>query len=227
MPIDWLQRKKETGEIEVNKEGVTELFKPQLDAVKTDIEKSMDTKLKPMLDYFAEQKNEKAERERQAAAKARRDELETDPTDWITDPESAVDKKIRPLQETIQAQNSIIMRKETLDKMDYYSSDPAFKNKVDQLIDSQPLHLRANAGIIMAAYKNTFYDLQQEIKDGKIKSQASLLSGGGNGTGGHSGSSSDKFTSDDTMSAEEKEYARKLGISEKDWTSTRKELEYV
>jgi hypothetical protein len=111
--------------------------------------------------------------------------------------------------------------------MDYYASDPTFKNKVDQLIDSQPLHLRANAGIIMAAYKNTFYDMQQEIKDGKIKSQASLLSNSGGGTGGHSGSSSDKFTSDDTMSDEEKSYARKLGISEKDWTATRKELEYV
>lgn len=227
MPIDWLQRKKETGELEVNKEGVTELFKPQLDTVKTDMEKSMDTKLKPMLDFIESQRAEKAERERQASAKARKEMLETDPTDWITDPESAVDKKLLPLQETIAKQNAIIMRKETLDKMDYYSSDPEFKNKVDQLIDSQPLSLRSNAGIIMAAYKNTFYDMQQEIKDGKIKSQASLLSGGGNGTGGHSGSSSGKFTSDDTMSDEEKSYARKLGISEKDWAATRKELEYV
>lgn len=226
MPIDWLQRKKETGELEVNNEGVTALIKPQLDTVKKDIETSMDAKFKPMLDFIEAQKTERAEAERQRAAKARRDELETDPTDWITDPESAVDKKIRPLQETIQAQNAIIMRKETLDKMDYYSSDPAFKNKVDQLIDSQPLGLRANAGIIMAAYKNTFYDMQQDIKDGKIKSQASLLSNPSGG-GGHSGSAADKFTSDETMSAEEKEYARKLGISEKDWTATKKELEYV
>jgi hypothetical protein len=119
------------------------------------------------------------------------------------------------------------MRKETLDKMDYYSSDPEFKNRVDKLIDSQPLHLRSNAGIIMAAYKNTHYDMQQEIKDGKVKSQASLLSNAGGGTGGHSGSSSDKFTDNDTMSEEEKNYARKLGISEKDWTATKKELEYV
>ena len=227
MAIDWLQRKKETGEIEVNKEGVTELIKPQLDAVEAKINASLDSKLAPMNDFFKEQKSEKAERERQAAAKARKDALETDPTDWITDPESAVEKKLKPLQETIQAQNAIIMRKETLDKMDYYSSDPTFKNKVDSLIDSQPLNLRANAGIIMAAYKNTFYDMQQEIKDGKIKSQASLLSGGGNGTGGHSGSTSDKFTSDDTMTAEEKSYAAKLGVNEKDWIAQKKEMEYV
>jgi len=227
MPIDWLQRKKETGELEVNNEGVTALMRTELDTVKKDIETSMDAKFKPMLDYIESQKAEKVEVERQRAAKARKDELETDSTDWITDPELAVDKKLKPLQETIQAQNAIIMRGQTLDKMDYYVSDPAFKNKVDQLIDSQPLHLRANAGIIMAAYKNTFYDMQQDIKDGKIKSQASLLSNSGGGTGGHSGSSSDKFTDNDTMSDEEKNYARKLGISEKDWTATRKELEYV
>ena len=227
MAIDWLTRKKESGEIELNNDAVTGIVKPQLAAMKTEFNSSIDTKLQPVLDFFKQQKEEKAERERQAAAKARKDELETDPTDWITDPESAVDKKIRPLQETIQAQNAIIMRGQTLDKMDYYASDPIFKNKVDALIDSQPLYLRSNAGIIMAAYKNTFYDMQQDIKDGKIKSQVSLLSNSGGGTGGHSGSASDKFTSDDTMSEEEKTYARKLGISEKDWAATRKELEYV
>jgi hypothetical protein len=227
MPVDWLTRKKETGEIELNNDAVTGIVKPQLDAVKTEINSSMDAKFKPMLDFINEQKEAKAEAVRQAAAKTRREENETDPTDWITDPESAVDKKIRPLQETIQAQNAIIMRGQTLDKMDYYSSDPEFKNRVDKLIDSQPLHLRANAGIIMAAYKNTHYDMQQEIKDGKVKSQASLLSNAGGGTGGHSGSSSSRDTDNDIMSEEEKNYARKLGISEKDWTSTKKELEYV
>jgi hypothetical protein len=62
MPVDWLTRKKETGEIELNNDAVTGIVKPQLDAVKTEINSSMDAKFKPMLDFINEQKEAKAYR---------------------------------------------------------------------------------------------------------------------------------------------------------------------
>lgn len=227
MPVEWLQRKKETGELEINNEAVSGIVKPQLEAIKTELNSSMDTKFKPMLDFIAEQKEQRAAVDRAAALKQRREDAEIDPTDFITDPESAIDKKLKPLQETVMAQSAIIMRDRTLGKMDYYSSDPVFQAKVDSLIDAQPMQNRSNSAVIMNAYKSVYFDMKEDIKDGKIKSQASLLGNASGGTGGHSGSGSGKFESDSTMSADEKSYASKLGISEKDWMETRKELEYV
>jgi len=231
MPADWLQRKKETGELEINNEALTSIVKPQLEAVKKDVDSSIDAKLKPVLTYIEAQTKKEQEAEAQRAAAARKkqqEESEIDETDYITDPKGAIDKRIAPLERTIMAQNAIIMRKETLEKMDYYSSDPEFKNKVDALIDAQPLSSRANAAVIMNAYKSVFFDNRKEIEEGKIKSQASLLSNAGGGTGGHSGSSrSNGQGDDDIMSQEEKNYAAKLGISEKDWAAQKKELEYV
>ena len=223
----FLQRKQDSDDIEIKDDVVKGIVKPQLDELKTSMETSMDTKLKPMMDFLAEQKAAKDEAARQAAARARKEATETDETDWIVDPKGAMEKTIAPLKETIQAQSALIVRNETLSKMDYYSSDPAFKAKVDSLIDSQPLSSRANAAVVMNAYKTVVYDHMQDIKDGKIKSQASLASNGGSGTGNYSGSRSEQSTENEELSTEEKMYAKKLGISEKDWNSTKKELEYV
>jgi hypothetical protein len=225
MALDWFQRKKDNGEIEINKEAVADIVKPQLEEMKTGFETSIDSKLKPVIDFFQAQKAEKEEIERQRAAKEKKEENEVDPTDWITDPENAVDKKMRPILEQNAALASIVVKNEVLGKMDYYSTDPTFKAKVDALIDAQPLSSRANSAVIMHAYKSVHYDMRQEIAEGKIKSQASLASNASTGTGGHSGGDKDK--ADDTLSAEEKMYAKKLGIKESDWVNTRKELEYV
>lgn len=225
---DWLQRKKENGEIELNNDAISEVVKPQLDAMKTEFESSMESKLKPIADYFASQQAKEAETARQAAARQRKTDLEIDPTDYITDPEGVLNKRLQPLVDKINAQSSIIVRNEILGKMDYYSSDPTFKAKVDSLIDAQGPESKANAAVVMNAYKTVVYDHMQDIQDGKIKSQASLAANAGGGKGGYSGSASERREeSDEAMSAEEKVYARKLGISDKDWTSTRKELEYV
>jgi hypothetical protein len=227
MALDWFQRKKESGEIEINDEGIKNVIKPQLDSMKTEFESTIDSKLAPVLEYFTNQKKEKEDAIRAAEQRKKQDDLEIQPEDYIIDPQGVIDKKLKPLQERSDIMAAILVRKEILGSMDYYSTDPAFKAKVDSLIDSQPLSQRSNSALVMNAYKTAVYDHLDQIKEGKIKSQASLASNASSGTGGYIGSKQERQQESDELSPEEKIYARKLGIPEKDWASTRRELEYV
>jgi len=134
---------------------------------------------------------------------------------------------MKPVVESQGALIAMYQRKELLGQMDYYASDSDFKAKVDALIDAQPLANRSNSGVIMNAYKSVYFDMRKEIEEGKIKSLASINSGSGRGsnqdTGGKSSSDGDGVI----MTAEEKAYARKLGIPEASWIKQKKELEYV
>lgn len=229
---EWMQREqgnRDQKAIEIKPEMITDAMKPQMDAFKKEFGESIDAKLAPIADFLKAQKDkDEAERakQQQQQRQQKKDDLEINPEDWITDPEGTTRKMLTPLQETVMAQSAIIMREKVLGKMDYYSSDPAFAAKVDALIDAQAPVNRANSSVIMNAYKSVHYDLQDDIKTGKIKSIAAASGLSNNGQGGHSG---EKKKDDDvtTLSAEEKNYARKMGLSEEDWVRGKRELEYV
>jgi phage I-like protein len=233
MSLAWLQRNRsaegnQTDDIEIKPEQFSAALKPELDTFRSSIGTEMDTKLSPILEFINQQKADREAAAARAAAAQRtqqQSELEIQPEDYITDPEGVMNKRLKPLQDTIAAQSAIIVRDKTLSKMDYYSSDPTFAAKVDALIDSQPLNLRANASVVMNAYKSVFFDMKDEIASGKIKSQASAANFSNGGTGNHSGKDSESNA--DVLSAEEKHYAAKLGLTEADWIKSKRELEYV
>lgn len=225
MPVGWRQEDKPAGEqerpIEIKPEMIQAAMKPELDKITTS--------LSAMTDYIATQKKEKedaAEAARVANEGRRRQNEEENKPDFLLDPEGAMRHEMRPLVEQNAILAATIQRDKMLGKMDYYSTDPSFQQTVDQLIDSQPLHLRSNAGIIMNAYKSVFFDKRKEIEEGKVKSLASLNSNGGKGADSGVGTDvGDKKVI--TLSAEEKIYAKKMGISEADWAKQKGQLEYV
>jgi hypothetical protein len=231
MPLKWKRiaegedtgnAKDDLSSIEIKPDDIKDAIKPHLDSMQTEINKSLDDRFKPMNEFFAAQKREKDEAARKKAA----DDNKIDDTDYITDPEGTLNKRLEPILKSQAAMAAVIVKKETLGDLDYYSSDSDFRRKVDELISAQPLQNQSNSAIIMNAYKSVYFDMRKEIEEGKIKSKLSAASSGTGGTGGHSG---DRKDVDDTitMSAEEKEYARKMGISEADWMKSKKELEYV
>jgi len=209
---------------EIKPEQIQVAVKPLLDQMRADNEAAM----KPMLDFFAEQK---AERERKAAEAeaARRAQQRTDneisPEDWITDPANATRKMMEPVNQTTAALAAIIVRDKTLRNMEYYSDNPEFAAKVDALIASQPINNQSNASVILNAYKTTAYDMRAELDEAKRKKEAAGASFSNNGTGGHNGGRGEENT--ETLTADEKTYASKLGISEADWIKSKRELEYV
>lgn len=213
--------KKDLSSIEIKPEVIADAVKPHLEATKKEISDAVNKQLAPVVEFFETQRREKEA----AARKAQKESEENDDTDWITDPKGAVQKELAPLHRQNAAVAALLMRKETLGEMDYYSSDPDFKRRVDELIDKQPLQLRAHPEIILGAYKNIHYDMQQEIKDGKVKSKLSASTSSNGAVGGHDGKS--KSDNEVTISDEEKGYAKKMGISEADWVKSKRELEYV
>ena len=226
MPIGWKQEdKQKEGEqervIEIKPEMIQSAMKPELDGIKSS--------LASVTEFILAQKKEKEDATaaaRAAEGQRRRQESEDNKPDFILDPEGAMNHAMRPLMEQNAILAATIQKDKILGKMDFYSTDPEFQNKVDQLIDSQPLHLRSNAGIIMNAYKSVYFDSRKDIEEGKIKSLASVNSNGGKGADSGAGTDTgDKKNI--VLSAEEKLYAKKLGISEADWAKQKGQLEYV
>lgn len=233
MALEWMQREKKEDQkaIELKPEDIQKLIKPDMDKLKTDMDAALDAKLAPMNQFFKEQKEAREEAARRQAAadkKGEKEKLEVSPEDWITDPEEATRKTVSMemgnLKEVVGQQSAIIIRDKVLGKMDYYSSDPAFQSKVDALIDSQPLANRANSQVVMNAYKSVHYDMRKEIEEGKVKSLASMTSLNG---GRQTVDTDNKDGKDAALSAEEKNYAAKMGLTEKQWQDGKRELEYV
>lgn len=214
------QARQDISKIEIKPEMLTEAIKPHMETMRTEFSNSMNERLKSVDEFFAA-KNREAEEVR----RRQQTEHETpDDMDYINDPGGAIDKKLAPLIRNQQAANAMLMINDTLGEMDYFKSDPEFKNKVMSKINQQPLQLRSNVDIIMNCYKLVAYDEREAIKEGKYKSVLGAAST--SGTGGHSGSSSSK-ADEVTMTDEEKVYAKKMDIKEEDWIKSKKMLEYV
>jgi len=220
----WIKKQAEEEDGKQEEQSRQIEIKPEMirDAIKDDLD-NIRSSSKAMVDYINEQKAERQRAQEEEANKVRRENEKVDDIDFLTNPEEAMNRKLKPIAESNAVMASMFVRREVLEGLEYYD-EPEFKKRVDTMIDQQPLQNRLDRSVIMNAYKVNRFDFDKEVADGKIK--LSLSGGGGNRKGGDRDSNrSDDDT--ETMSAEEKQYARKLGISEKDWISQKKEMEYV
>ena len=219
----WIKRVAEEEDEQQKEQARVIEIKPEAirDAIKGDLEQ-IHASSKAMTDYIAEQKAERAAAQEAESARTRREAERVDDVDFLTNPEEAINKKLRPISESNAVMASMFVRREVLDNQEFYD-DPEFKKRVDTMIDQQPLQARLDRSVIMNAYKVVRFDAMKEIEEGKIKSS---LSGGG-GNRGTRREDKDSDGGDIPMTPEEKSYARKLGVSEKDWISQKKEMEYV
>ena len=233
MPSEWVRRGdgslgegKDLSDIEFKPEEfekkLTTSFKTQLDEMQTKQNESM----KPLLDMaasIAAEKTEKVEAARVAAAKKTAETNEVTMEDFMLDPEDAMRRKLEPTNRALMMLAARGALREQMEDKEYYHGD--MKSKIDALVSTLPLAQQTNAASIENCYKIVVYDHQKDITDGKIKARNTAAIFAGDSTGGHSGKESSD--SGETLSADEKLVASRMGISDKDWISSRKELTYV
>lgn len=183
------------------------------------------TRMKPMEELAAAIQLERTERvaaEKRAKERKEKDENEVTDEDFLLDPARAVENKMRGTNTAVMMLAARMAKQETLESKEYYHGD--IKSKVDAMLSQQPLNQQTRADVIENCYKLVMYDHMKDIQEGKIKSRTSGTSFQNTGTGGHSAKTGEDL---ETMTADEKQMAKNMGLTEKDWISSRKELTYV
>lgn len=225
---NWFNKKQDTdetqGEFDPSKfqESVVNSTKAELEAFKTELTSKLGG-VEEITNYFKEQKAEVERRKAAEIENKRKEETEVDADLWITNPEEAARRTNEPLERRQQALAAITMRREVLGDKEFYTGE--VKEKVDAMIEQQPLAARANSSVLLNCYKVVLGDYYLKGEGDKLKKQAAFTSFNGNGTGG-SGAGGGK-ESEETLSPEELDIARKFGMSDKDWITSKKELNYV
>jgi hypothetical protein len=199
-------------------------------SVKTQMEefyKKSEEANKPVHDFIGTLQKEREERAAKAKAeqekKAREDNAVTD-EDFLLDPTAAVSRALDPTKRALLTVAAKQLRSEVLGEMDYYHGD--IKAKVDEILGNQTLAAQNDPSILRNTYKIVMFDHQKDIQDGKIKARNMSGVFQSDGTGGHSGKGKGEDQMDE-LSADEKFAAKQMGISEKAWQESKKELVYV
>lgn len=185
-----------------------------------------DEKLAPVLEFAAAWKADKEAKEataRTAAANKTKIDNELTEEDYLLDPIEATRRAMEPTNNAIRLLASRQARREVLEDKEYYYGD--IKSKVDAMIDQQPLTLRHDSNVITNCYKLVMFDNQKDIADGKIKARNTSAIFESGSTGGHSGKEGGE--GEESWTKEEETAAGHMGLTKKDWISSRKELSYV
>lgn len=185
-----------------------------------------DKKLSPVLEFITSFKADKEAREvvaRKAAEDKNKNDNALTEEDYLLDPIEATRRAMEPTNNAIRLLASRQARREVLEDKEYYYGD--IKNKVDSMIDQQPLNLRHDPNVITNCYKLVMFDHSKEIAEGKIKARNTSAIFESGSTGGHSGKEGGE--GEDTWTKEEETAAGHMGLTKKDWISSRKELSYV
>jgi hypothetical protein len=204
------------------KEELTSTFTAQMQA----FQEQQAAANKPLLDMAAAiqaERAERAENNRRAAASKTAEEDSVSAEDFMLDPEAATKRAMQPIARSTMMLAAKMARQETLADSDYYHGD--VKTKTDGLIASLPLNQQSNPASIMNCYKIACFDAQKDIADGKLKSKNAAVVFEGGSTGAHSGSSNGE--GNETLTADEKQAAAAFGMSEKEWSKSRREMVYV
>jgi phage I-like protein len=200
---------------------ITENFNSSIEKLRAEQQES----LKPLQEMAAAIMAERAER----AAKAQRErdaknheDNQVSAEDYLLDPEAATRKQLQPVARATMILAAKMAKQETLGEKEYYHGD--IKSKVDAMLANQPLESQTRPDVIENCYKLVMFDHMDAVRDGKIKSRNTSAIFEGGSTGAHSAKEGGET---ETLSAEEKQVAKLMDISEKEWIASRKELQYV
>lgn len=227
MAMGWLRSKEDDPD---NNQGE---FKPE--TLKADIDKSLEEKLNkfkadneatlsPIMEMARQWQESRAAEQRTAEAsrrQERQDDLEVTDDMYITNPREAIDRATKPYREQTQALAAITMRRELLGSKPYYTGE--LKNKIDSLIEAQPLAMRANQGVLDNCYYTIIGRHQEEINEGKYKRQVSAATFNSN-----SGTTDDQSLPENRkFNQEEARIMKVFGLDAKDVIRGEQELGYV
>ena len=234
MANDWVRRsdgsmsseKEGTGDIEFKPEKLKEDITNEVTTKFTEFSTAQDAKLKPLLEMAESIKADREQREATrlaAETKKRREDDQIDDTDFMLDPNGAMERKLNPTNNAVRMLAARMAKQDTLVDKEYYHGE--MKAEVDRMISQQTLENQMKPDIIENCYKLVHYNHLQDISEGKIKSRTASTVFEGGSTGGHGGK--DNSEGSEVLSAEEKEVAKHMGISDKDWITSRREMSYV
>lgn len=218
--------KDDLGDIEFKPEKLQEELNKSIDTKFAEMSTRQEASMKPITEMLAalnKEREDKAEVARKASEKKNKEESELTMEDYMVDPMDATRRQLQPVAQATMMLAARMAKQDTLGEKEFYYG--ATKEKVDILIASLPLNQQSNPGSLENCYKIVMFDLQKDIADGKLKARNSSAMFESSGTGGHSGA--DKGDAVEVMSEDEKRAARAFGLTEKQWTDSRKELTYV
>lgn len=204
------------------KEELTTSFKSELESLKA----AQAEANKPLLEFVSAMQAERAERAEAVRKQTQREQNENNQVtaeDYMLDPDAATRKALKPVATATMMLAAKMAKQETLAEKEYYHG--SIKSKVDAMIAQQSLEAQTRTDVIENCYKLVMFDHMQDIQDGKIKSRNSSVVFEGGSTGAHSGNKSDG--SSETLTQEEQQVAKLMGLTEKEWISSKKELSYV
>lgn len=202
------------------KEELTTSFKTSL----TEMQTAQDEKMKPLLEMaaaIAQERSDRAEAARVAAA-AKNKGPEVTAEDFMLDPADAVSRMQHGTNTAVKMLAAKMNKQDALQDKEYYHGD--IKTKVDAMIASQSLDNQCRADVVENCYKLVMFDHMKDINEGKIKSRTSANVFESSSATGNNGESKE---SADVLTAEEKQVAKRMNISEKDWAKSKRELTYV
>lgn len=207
-----------------------EVFKTELSTEFKTLLAEQETKhqetMKPLLDMAAsinKDREDRAEAQRKAAETKRTEDSTITDEDFLLDPMGSVDKKLSGTNTAVRMLAARMAKQDTLGEKEYYHGE--IKSKVDAMLAAQTLEAQMRPDVVENCYKLVMFDHMKDISDGKIKARNSAGTFEGGSTGAPSGTKSEG--AEESMTAEEKLVASRMGVSEKDWISSRKELQYV
>jgi phage I-like protein len=134
---------------------------------------------------------------------------------------TVVDQRFNQLQEQSLRTGARETRRsvfEDIENYPYYTGD--IKRQVDDILDKEPLQNQNNPQIVKNAYKVVLADNIEKLQKNELKSRLSSASGSSVST--TSGPADPNALPE--LTAEEKQYAIKMGVSEQDWAKQKKEL---
>jgi hypothetical protein len=207
---DSIEIKAQLSKIDILESSVTEL-------------KSKTAVLDRMNSYLDEQEAAKAASRAAEAAKAAKAAREVNAEDWITDPEKAATAALTPLVRQQFLTQSKVLRREVFDaegKFEFYTGD--FKRKVDAYIDALPPDRQVDTASIENCYNLVVGQSWNDIKENKLKSRFAATSHAGTGTGNSVDNQKDTPLSDD-----EKKAAKLFGMKDDEYSTRKKEINYV
>lgn len=223
------EEKKEE-EIEFKPEELKKDISTEFDNKLKTFGEEQDKKMKPLLDMAANIENDRKAREEKArkeAEKKDKDDNALTSEDFMLDPVAATQRAIKDGTSGLTKATMMLAARgnirETLQDKEYYHGD--FKAEVDTMIAHQSLENQCRPDVVENCYLVTLAKHMKDINEGKIKARTSGMSFETGGTGGHKPEG--KEGENETLTSDEKQAAAAMGIPEKEWIKSRRELTFV
>ncbi|HEY1644809.1 MAG TPA: hypothetical protein VGF75_00300 [Candidatus Saccharimonadales bacterium] len=201
------------------------LEKPMADSLATASQAALDAnpvlrRLKDNMDAGQAEKDRLA-REKAAATSSAGNKEFTDSYEALDDDtKRVIDTRFNQVNQTAMRAEARETRRsvfEDIENFPYYTGD--LKQKIDEMIEKEPLTNQVNPLMARNCYKIVVADHIKDIQDGKVRSRLSAATGSSTST-----TTTTDVNALPTLTDDEKKTAKGMGIPEAEWAKAKKDL---